>query len=41
MTKTVKEAIEALRELPEERQKTVALAIMDYASRMDDCDTDL
>jgi len=32
MTKMMKEAIEALRELPEERQETVARAILDYAS---------
>ncbi len=32
MTKMMKEAIEALRGLPEERQETVARAILDYAS---------
>lgn len=31
MTKTVKDAIQALHELPEERQETVAQAILDYA----------
>ena len=33
MTKMIKEAIEVLRELPEERQETIARAILDYASR--------
>ena len=32
MTKMIKEAIEVLRELPEERQETIARAILDYAS---------
>ena len=32
MTKMVREAIEALQELPEERQETIARAIIDYAS---------
>ena len=32
MTKAMKEAIEALRELPEERQEMVARAILNYAS---------
>lgn len=32
MTKMVQEAIEALRDLPEDRQTTVARAILDYAS---------
>lgn len=32
MTKTMKEAIEVLRELPEERQEMIARAILDYAS---------
>ena len=32
MTNMVKEAIEALREMPEERQETIARAIIDYAS---------
>jgi predicted transcriptional regulator len=32
MTKMVKEAIEVLRDLPEERQETIARAILDYAS---------
>jgi len=35
MTKMVKEAIEVLRELPEDRQETVARAILDYASNDD------
>jgi predicted transcriptional regulator len=35
MTKTMKEAIAVLRELPEERQETVARAILDYASHDD------
>ena len=35
MTKMVREAIEALRGLPEERQETVARAILDYASEDD------
>jgi adenylate cyclase len=35
MTKMVKEAIEALQELPEERQETVARAILDYTSHDD------
>jgi hypothetical protein len=35
MTKMVQEAIEVLRELPEERQETVARAIIDYASHDD------
>jgi hypothetical protein len=32
MTKMVEEAIEALKELPEDRQETVARAILDFAS---------
>ena len=32
MTKMVKEAIAVLHELPEERQETIARAIIDYAS---------
>lgn len=32
MTKTMKEAIEALQELPEERQEMIARAILDYAT---------
>ena len=32
MMKVVEEAIDALKELPEDRQKTVARAILDYAS---------
>jgi predicted transcriptional regulator len=36
MTKMVQEAIEVLRELPEDRQTTVARAILDYASHDDD-----
>jgi len=32
MTKTMQEAIEVLRELPEERQEVIARAILDYAS---------
>lgn len=36
MTKMMKEAIEILRELPEEQQETIARAILDYAS--DDSD---
>jgi len=32
MTKTLKEAIEVLQELPEERQEVIARAILDYAS---------
>jgi predicted transcriptional regulator len=36
MTKMVREAIEALKELPEDRQATVARAILDYASHVDD-----
>jgi predicted transcriptional regulator len=35
MTKMVQEAIEALKELPEDRQVTVARAILDYASHDD------
>jgi phage-related protein len=35
MTKMVQEAIEALKELPEDRQVTVARAILDYASHND------
>jgi hypothetical protein len=35
MTKMVQEAIEVLRELPEDRQTTVARAILDYASHDD------
>jgi len=32
MTKMMKEAIAVLQELPEERQETIARAILDYAS---------
>ena len=32
MTKTLQEAIDALKELPEDRQETVARAILDYAN---------
>ena len=32
MMKVVEEAIDALKELPEDRQKAVARAILDYAS---------
>ena len=32
MTKTMREAIEALQELPEGRQEMIARAILDYAS---------
>ena len=35
MTKMMKEAIEVLRELPEERQEKIARAILDYASHDD------
>jgi predicted transcriptional regulator len=35
MTKIMREAIEALQELPEERQETIARAILDYASHDD------
>jgi hypothetical protein len=35
MTKMVQEAIEALKELPEDRQETAARAILDYASHDD------
>ena len=35
MTKMMQEAIEVLRELPEERQETIARAILDYASHDD------
>ena len=35
MTKMVQEAIEALKDLPEDRQVTVARAILDYASHDD------
>ena len=35
MTKALKEAIEVLRELPEDRQETVARAILQYASDND------
>jgi predicted transcriptional regulator len=35
MTKMVQDAIEALKELPEDRQVTVARAILDYASHDD------
>ena len=35
MTKMMKEAIAVLRELPEERQETIARAIFDYASADD------
>jgi hypothetical protein len=36
MTKRMREAIEALRELPEEKQDTIARAILDYASHDDE-----
>jgi predicted transcriptional regulator len=32
VTKIMREAIEALQELPQERQETIARAILDYAS---------
>ena len=32
MTKMMQEAMEVLRELPEDRQETIARAILDYAS---------
>jgi hypothetical protein len=35
MTRRIEEAIEILRELPEDRQETVANAILDYASHDD------
>ena len=35
MTKMIKEAIAVLHELPEERQETIARAIIDYASHDD------
>jgi predicted transcriptional regulator len=35
MTKMMKEAIAVLHELPEERQETIARAILDYASHDD------
>ena len=35
MTKMVEEAIEALKDLPEDQQVTVARAILDYASHDD------
>jgi len=35
MMKIMNEAIEVLRELPEERQETIARAILDYASHDD------
>ena len=35
MTKMVQQAIEALKELPEDRQATLARAILDYASHDD------
>ena len=35
MTKIMQEAIEVLRELPEERQETIARAILDFASHDD------
>ena len=35
MTKIMQEAIEVLRELPEERQDTIARAILDFASHDD------
>ena len=35
MTKMVEEAIEALKDLPKERQVTVARAILDYAAHDD------
>ena len=35
MTKRVDEAIEVLKELPEDQQETVANAILDYASHDD------
>ena len=36
MTKMVQEAIEALKELPQDKQTIVARAILDYASHDDD-----
>jgi hypothetical protein len=36
MTNMTKEAIAVLRELPEDRQETIALAILDFASHDDD-----
>ena len=36
MTKTMNEAIEALRQLPEERQETVSRAILEFAADSDD-----
>ena len=36
MTKMVQEAIEALKELPQDKQTAVARAILDYASHDDD-----
>ena len=35
MTRRVEEAIEVLRDLPEDQQETVARAILDYASQDD------
>jgi predicted transcriptional regulator len=35
MTKMMKEAIQVLRELPEDRQERIARAILDYASHDD------
>ncbi len=35
MTNIMKEAIDILRELPEERQETIARAILDFASHDD------
>ena len=36
MTNVLKDAIEVLRELPEQRQELIARAILDYASYDDD-----
>ncbi len=36
MTKAMQEAIQVLRELPEERQEAIAQAILDFASYDDD-----
>jgi hypothetical protein len=36
MIKIMREAMEVLRELPEDRQETIARAILDYASQDDD-----
>ena len=41
MTNMIKEAIEVLRDLPDERQEIVARAILDYASHDGDGDDDV